>query len=215
MKRRRSLLVFLILLAAIPETAHAQLWSGILDPTRAIDWSTAGVPGGVPVRSTVCSTLGAAGQAPSFVQSVTVAQVNSALTACGVNQVVLLNPGTYNTAGGTIVIPSNKVLRGSGPTQTIINETGSGGGSSVVRFGTGSEPSSGTNTAITGGATQGSTSITVASASGITVGKLLVITQSDLSYMTNVGDDGVCSWCNGGFGGDSGQVVQVTNVSGT
>jgi hypothetical protein len=213
MKRTQSLLFSLVLLVFVPDVARAQTWSGILDPTRAIDWSTAGVPGGIPARNTICSTLGTGGQAPSFTQPVAVAQINSALAACPGDQVVLLNPGTYNTAGQTITIPNNVTLRGSGPAQTIINESGSGGGS-VVRFGSGSEPSAGTSTAITGGTAKGSTSITVASVSGITAGKLLVITQTDLSYMTNVGDNGTCSWCNGGIGGDSGQVVQVTNVSG-
>jgi hypothetical protein len=213
MNRWQSMLLSLMMLGMVPEIAHGQAWSGILDPTRAIDWSNAGVPGGIPLRNTICSTLGIGGQAPSFVQAVTVAQINAALTNCPNGQVVLLNPGTYNTTGGTIIIPSNKVLRGSGPTQTVINETGGGGGA-VVQFGTRSEPSAGTNTSITGGTAKGSTSITVASTSGISVGKLLVITQTDLSYMTNQGDNGTCSWCNGGIGGDSGQVAQVTSVSG-
>src|SRR5271166_5706881 len=30
-------------------------WSGIIDPSRAIDWSTAGIPGGIPARTTICT----------------------------------------------------------------------------------------------------------------------------------------------------------------
>ena len=214
MRRRYSLLVLVILINAVPESAHAQTWSGILDPARAINWSTAGVPGGISNRTTVCSTLGTGGQVPGFVQSVTVAQINSALSSCPAGQAVLLNPGTYNSNGSTIIIPSNVTLRGSGPTQTVIAATGSGGGSAVVSFGSGSSPSAGTSTAITGGNLKGSTSIAVGSTSNISPGMLLVITQSDLSYMTNQGDNGTCSWCNGNIGGDSGQTVQVISVSG-
>ncbi len=151
----------------------------------------------------------------------TVAQINSALAACPSGQVVLLNPGTYQTAGGTIMIPSNVTLRGSGPTKTTIAETGMVSNEPVIQFGTqaafpyGPEPNPGTSTAITAGAAQGSKQITVASATGIQAGSLLVITQTDLSYMTDVGEEGACTYCNGGVGGDSGQTVKVTAVSGT
>jgi hypothetical protein len=199
--------------------AHAQPWMGILDPTRATDWSEAGA-GSIPARTMICSTLGTAGESPGFVQPVTVAQINSALAACSSGEVVLLNPGTYQTAGGTIMIPSNVTLRGSGPTQTTIAETGMVNNVPVVQFGTqsyfpyGPEPNPNTSTAITGGATQGSTQITVASAMGIQKGTLLVLTQTDLSYMTDVGVEGPCTYCNGGIGGDSGQTVQVSSVNG-
>src|SRR2546422_3693888 len=53
-------LVFALLLIATPLVAHAQLlWSGILDPSRAIDWSRTnpGVEGGIPNRTFICATL--------------------------------------------------------------------------------------------------------------------------------------------------------------
>jgi hypothetical protein len=222
MNRQRSFLIAFIFVLAAPTYVRAQAWSGILDPTRATDWSTAGA-GAIPARTTICSTLGTAGQASTFVQSVTVSQINSALSSCPSGQAVLLNPGTYNTAGGTIMIPSNVTLRGSGPTQTIIAETGTiGGTAAFIQFGTwgtggfgGPQPSPGTSTAITGGTSQGSTQITVASASGISVGTLLVLTQTNLSYMTNVGSSGTCTLSNCAIvGGDSGQTVQVTAING-
>jgi hypothetical protein len=204
---RKHLLVLPVVLIWLSALVFAQNWSGIIDPSRAIDWSSPGVAGGIPSRSTVCASLSSGS---------TVSQINSALANCPSGQVVLLGPGVYNTSGGTITIPSNVTLRGSGPSgskMTQINLTGSG--AAAVRFGNGSEPSSGNHTAITAGGTKGSTSITVSSTSGITAGKLLVVTQNDLSYMTENGDNGACGWCNGGIGGDSGQVVQVKAVNGT
>jgi len=198
----------------LPVAAHAQLWSGILNPARATDWSGVGVPSGIPSRTVLCSTLGTSGLSSSTVQSVTTIQINSALAGCASGQVVLLNPGTYNTNGGCIIIPSNVVLRGSGPTKTIINTTGSAS-CGIVSFGNGGGPNSGNSTAITGGTAQNSKSITVASASGISVGMLMTLSQNDSAIMTNQGDNGTCSWCNGGIGGLSGQTVQVTSISGT
>jgi hypothetical protein len=221
MKRARLSAALVLSLTLGAGNASAQPWASIIDPTRAIDWSTAGA-GAIPARTTICSTLGVAGQSPTAVQSVTVAQINAALAACPSEQAVLLNPGTYDTAGATIAIPSKVTLRGSGPTQTIIAETGVPSNTTipVVQFGTqntfpfGPEPNPSTSVAITGGTSRGSKSITVASANGITVGTLLMLTQSDLPYMTDMGTGGACTYC-AGVGGLSGQTVQVAAVSGT
>src|SRR3954464_2448466 len=58
-----------------------------ISSSRRIDWSAAGVPGGIPARTTVCAT---------FNPGATAAQINSAIAACPAGQVVLLNAGTYN-----------------------------------------------------------------------------------------------------------------------
>ncbi len=86
MKRRRSLLLSLMLLVAIPGIAHAQAWSGILDPTRAIDWTNPGVIGGIQNRTTICATVAAyTGDASA---------INSAIASCPAGQVVKLGVGT-------------------------------------------------------------------------------------------------------------------------
>src|SRR5438874_4480222 len=89
MKRNLFLLILLALLCCFPAYSHAQLWSGIISPSRAIDWSNAGVPGGIPNRSNICATLNPGASA---------AQINSAIAACPSNEVVFLNAGTYNIA---------------------------------------------------------------------------------------------------------------------
>ena len=66
-------------------TAQAQIAA-----SRRIDWSQAGVPGGIPNRSTICATLN---------PGATAAQINSAIAACS-NGVVYLNAGTYNLSAG-------------------------------------------------------------------------------------------------------------------
>jgi hypothetical protein len=102
--------------------SHGQAWSGVIDSSRAVDWSKAGVvdviaPGtvGIPNRTQVCSTL---------TSSATAAQINSAISTCPSGQVVSLGAGTYNLNNcidftGT----SNITLRGAGPNLTIIKPT--------------------------------------------------------------------------------------------
>src|ERR1035437_5586360 len=100
MKTSLNSLVLSLTLLCLTAAGSAQLWSGILNPVNpsskgvpqsAIDWSTAGVPGGIPsVHGTQCgSTI----QASTYGNGTTdaTAAVNSALAACGTNQYVLLS----------------------------------------------------------------------------------------------------------------------------
>jgi hypothetical protein len=210
---RKQALLFPTILFCLCAFSYAQQWSGILDPTRAVDWSQAGIPGGIPTNRTQCgSTI----QASSFGNgsSDATSGIQSALNSCGSGHFVLLSAGTFRI-NSQIVIPSNVTLRGSGTESTILSGfSSSEGGSGLVVFGSVTSPSTGTANAITGGATQGSSSITV-SGSGISVGQLLMITGNDFSYMTEAGTGGSCTWCNNGFPGDYGQTVEVTGVSGS
>ena len=174
---------------------------------RTIDWSQSGVPGGVPNRATLCASISAGASAST---------IQAALNACPANQVVKLAAGNYNISGG-LTIPSNVVLRGDGPKQTILNASGSGKG--FIRFGSGTTPVISNSSAITGGATAGSKTLTMASTSGVTVGSYLMVTQlNDSSYVTITTNNGSCNWCDGGIGWNGtrvqGQIVEVTSVSG-
>lgn len=132
--RSSHLLIIFCGLMFLAQSASGQLWSGILAPSRAVNWANAGVPGGIPARSTICSTLGTAGQSPSYIQSVTAAEINAAINGCGSGQAVFLNAGTYNlTCNGTCIefnAVSNVTLRGAGANQTLIVLSGSGDGCS-------------------------------------------------------------------------------------
>ena len=129
MKRARGFLL-LLLVAGLDVCSQAQLWSGVLSPSRAIDWSQVGVAGGIPSVTTPCPTasLGTAGQTPTFAQSVTAAQIRSAITACTSSspRALTLNPGTYTLSGGIDFTGApNVVVRGSGADQTFVKFTGS------------------------------------------------------------------------------------------
>jgi hypothetical protein len=110
MRRHTLLLSCLILLCFWQQHTGAQ--QTIVAASRSIDWSQVGISGGIPPRSTICTTLG---------PGATAAQINSALAACPSGQTVTLGPGTYNlSAGIDFTGKSNVTLRGSGANQTLL-----------------------------------------------------------------------------------------------
>ena len=231
--------------------SYAQLWGGILQPTYGsgactlhpdssparcgIDWtansaignSGVGIPGGVPLRTTICSTIEASNYGNG--SSDATSAIQSALNSCAsahasdVNGspggVVLLSPGTF-LLNGTLSIRSNVTLRGAGTTAatgTVLNAKRTSG--AIITIGTGGGPTKVTD--ITSGSTAGATSFTVASTSGISVGSLLEISEpNNPAYVSTVSAQSTtnnCSWCDYSRWGASrvrGQIVVVTGISG-
>src|SRR5690349_10668582 len=102
MARTHAILLSALLIGG---TSHADAQT-IISAARRIDWSQAGITGGIPNRKTICATLS---------PGATFAQINSAIAAC-TNGVVFLNAGTYTLAGGIVFNNKNNVtLRGAGP----------------------------------------------------------------------------------------------------
>jgi hypothetical protein len=175
--RRKILLLCSLIMLCLTTPAHAQLWSGIIDPSRAVDWSKAGVTGGIPNRTTKCATLN---------PGATAAQINSAIQSCPAGQVVFLNAGTYNLSTGiTFNGKSNVTLRGAGPDQTILVFTGADGcgglSSDICIHGasnvwTGNIPSTNIRN-WTAGYAKGTTQITLDSTTGLTTGTILILDQ--------------------------------------
>lgn len=217
MKLKQSLIFFHILVCFCG-CLCAQTAAGIIDPSRRIDWSSAGIPGGIPNRTTICATINAAtyGNGSSDATS----GIQTALNSCTANQTVLLSAGTFRI-NSSLTIPSNVTLRGAGANQTILNAQGNAYG--VVAMGQNNNnvvAGAGSPTINSGSVTSGSTSFTVSSASGITVGSYMVITElDDANYVSRGGVQGTCTWCDAGmFSGAArsrGQIVEVTSVSGT
>lgn len=239
MRKLALLLVCIcVALAYSPET-KAQTWVNILAPTSGagactflasgtyagcgIRWDLySGVPGGIP--SLTWTQSGSTILAATYGNGASDATsgIQTALTACSGNKYVLLGAGTF-LIDGNLLIGSGCELRGNGANSTILNTMGTAGptvclGSCNGNVGTG------TIANVTGGATAGSTSLTVSSASGITTNTNLYI--SELNYLPFVritGDEGsggggfcVFGWGPAaGFGRARCQIVTVTNVTGT
>src|SRR5260370_30908861 len=118
------LLFFPLLRVSVPGVAHAQAWFGILSPSRAIDWSNAGIPGGIPNRTSICATINASTYGNGSSDSTS--GIQSALNNCPSGQVVSLSTGTF-LVNGQLNIPSNVTLRGQGANLTILNAKGTSG----------------------------------------------------------------------------------------
>ncbi|MBZ5679307.1 MAG: glycoside hydrolase family 55 protein [Acidobacteriia bacterium] len=185
MRRGYSHLPPLILIWLLFSTlSYGQAWSGILSPARAVDWTQAGLPGGIPSRTTICANV---------LTSDNTAAIQSKINACPANQVVKFPTGTWNLSGN---IFANKgiVLRGNGPTNTLIN-LGSGNillstaGSGYM----GSYPSNLGSTSWTGGLTRGSTVLTVASTAGMAAAQRVVLDQHNASYVFTLAVEGECT----------------------
>jgi hypothetical protein len=159
---------------------HAQSWSGILAPSRAVNWSQAGVVGGIPARSTIYTTLSS---------TATAAQINSALASCPAGEVVYLSAGTYHLSGSVNMQGvSNCTLRGAGADQTDLVFTGTSGcnstqsssiclGSSDNNFKTG--PSNGPVNVTASSFSAGATTITLSSVPNLKVGNPIILDQLD------------------------------------
>jgi hypothetical protein len=202
--RKTNILLLLVLAVGLSANGRAQQWSGILDPTRAVDWSAVGV-GGIPARNAICATLSPNGPADMT------AAINAALRACPSGQAVALTEGTF-AIRGSIEVPSNVTLRGAGADRTVLNALGSG--RTVVVLGQGSPQLPGV--AVTSGANAGSTSLVVAKSFDIAAGKYLLITElNDPAYVSIHGGEGDCRWCDEYDGARArGQIVEVTSVDG-
>ena len=176
MKRTAPFLFLLVLILWVsPKADGQQLWTGVLSSTRATNWTNAGVIGGIPNRTTVCSTLN---------PGATAGQINSAIAGCPSGQVVKLNAGTYNLSSGIdFAGHSNVTLRGAGADQTLLvftNDVSCMGqsatlcisGNGLGYYGPG-PPTNIVNW--TSGFSQGTTSITLSAVPGLSVGMYIML----------------------------------------
>src|SRR5256886_7789624 len=99
-RHMKRLLICFILLSVTPLAVRAQQWSGIIDRSRAVDWSTAGGAGGLSSRTTICTTVGTVGELASFAQKVGVAQPNSAPASFPSGQKIILKPRASTPSRG-------------------------------------------------------------------------------------------------------------------
>ena len=222
---RKQSLVLIAGLLSLAGGLNAQAWSGVISSGRAVDWSKAGVTGGVPNRTTICTTLNA---------GATATQINNAIQNCPSGQVVFLNAGTYNISGGLVFNnKSNVTLRGAGADQTKLVFSSSyncDGEASDVCFISGDVNWNGGPTNLanwTAGYAPGTTVITLDSTSNLAVGDPVTLDQADdtadtgqvfvcETYALGCTEDGPSG---GGSGGQRNlraqqQIVTVTAING-
>ena len=195
----------LILTCCLPGGLSAQPWSGILSPSRAINWSNAGVVGGIPSGSWPNCTSAQAGTTvpiPAYGTSgspASASTINNALNACATanpsGSVLQLAAGTFYLNSGITfwttgsAPPGNVALRGQGANQTHLIFSGGGGGLISMQYDTSGADYEENVCDWTAGYSPGTTTITLSNCGSTTpakgqlsnlhVGSLLVLDQVD------------------------------------
>jgi hypothetical protein len=139
----------------------------VIPADRSTTWNP-GIPGGVPVRNTVCATIPAGDGS----QDATAA-IQGAIDACPEDQVVQLEAGTYKISS-PLLLARPVVLRGAGANRTTLAVSPAGVGVQI-----GAWNSLGDGVALAADAPKGSTTLTVADASAFSVGDIVRLDQLD------------------------------------
>jgi hypothetical protein len=231
----------LLLLAAfgINASAQTQIWSTLLDNTRAVNWTSAGFT--IPSYTTNCPTQPTLATG-SGAASANATSIQNALNSCTSTQnVVNIPAGTWYVGGILYGTQGKQVLRGAGPNSTDVIFTGGNGCALGLSEGICMRDSNGwyngsaqvlpggsNQCSWTGGLAQGSTSITLSGCGGAPpVNQTIILDQandtSDTSGVyicdVNIGNCGYES-SNGGnndgrsIGGKTYSQQQVTYVTG-
>lgn len=222
----------LVIRSLFSATAPAQ--SGFIPLNRSVDWSHAGIPGGIPDANwPICQTVPPSGGADDSVA------IQSAINSCPAGSVVALTAGNYTLhrastvcygksddyatgvyEAGLRLTDKSIVLRGAGPNNTILKY---GDGASIISMGeTYLSSSSVAFIPITSTASQDATQITVRTTSGIAVNSYIAITQTnptdpaDGNPLVNTdGYTGSCSGCGHNLTNTvMSQIDKVTAISG-
>jgi hypothetical protein len=161
---------------------------GLLTPDRnaSANWSSAGMlsVGGIPTRTTVCATVNPLGSAQDDTTN-----IQNAIAACPLSEVVMLGAGAFTIAEGNYILLNKGItLRGAGPGATILQRTN---GARLDSYTPGSKPSpiiivgpqrwgttAGVTTTLTADAAAGSNSLGVASTAGFSVGQIVLLDEA-------------------------------------
>ena len=142
-------------------------------------WESAGVEGGIPNRTTICADVTEAPYGANNAGAVSaVAAIQKAIDRCPNGQVVYVPAGNYRI-DSRIEIRKSITLRGAGPS-TVFQVSAS---NPILIQGRMPWPpprnNAGYFTSVTGGATRGSTAITVADAGSVAIGNMVMVDEED------------------------------------
>jgi Pectate lyase superfamily protein len=161
--------------------------AGVFPNGRTINWAPGleyrnGIPNRTGLINVKLAPYNAAGDG---VTDDTLA-IQAAINAAQANQVVYLPASTYLISGTLNISTANTSLRGDGPASTIIHLSDNVG----VRGINISYHSWSPRVAITSSCTKGATQITLATATAVQVGDIVVISQVNPSFVDTQGDSG-------------------------
>ena len=208
---QRPIAVFLLLLPSsmlLPGTTDS--YAEIIPPSRRIIWNP-GVEGGIPYYPLGVNVkdYGATGDGNTDDTQA----IRNAINACPLNKAVYFPSGTYRVTAN-IAIEKSIVLRGDGPSQTSIKSTAAGG--DIITFNDVGGSRSNPYISISSGYTKDSTTLTLSTTSGLSIGDTIYVTQTDSGIVSPQGNY-LCNFC----GPDEtpsthcmGQLVKITQIAG-
>ena len=181
--------------------------------SRRTVWNP-GIPGGIPARSTVCAVVNASTYGNGTMEAS--AGIQSAINGCPAGQVVQLSAGNFLVNANPITIGKGVTLRGMGPNATQLRKTNTSGNPVVIvgeRW-----PSTAGTTNLTANAPKGATSVVVASTTGLTVGRLVMIDElTDPAYVYWGPNCEAGDACRGWFSRTNrpvGQMLEIAAING-
>jgi hypothetical protein len=176
--RRASTIIYLLVFSWAIEAGFAS--TTLIPQGRVAPWVsgvTVGVPGGIPNRSTIFASLtGIDTTGTTNVQPA----INAALASCPNGQVVYLPAGHYRL-DSQLTIPSGVVLRGAGSSTVLDSYNPNGYG--LIVFGSVDWPPPNFTLNVTSGAVVGSSNITLNATTGVTVNRLVQISENTPDYV--------------------------------
>lgn len=191
----RAVLFPLTFGVAFVGAAVALAHAGILPPDRdaGANWRMAGMlsVGGIPKRTTVCATVGPRGGGSDDTTN-----IQNAIKACPIGQVVRLTAGAFTIAEGNYILVNRGItLRGAGPGRTILQRSGGAvmnqelpgnNPSPIVIVGPMRWNNSFVSTDLTADVTVGKYSIKVQSPAGFKVGQIVLLDErSNAGWQTD------------------------------
>ena len=143
----------------------------IIPLERRIDWSSDGIPGGIPNRTLIFTTIDSSVYGKGDVDAS--AAINNAIYFCPEGQVIYIPSGRYKLNNMVnLKFKSNITIRGAGTDKTIILPTGRA-------FLLGDDFQSPLEINIISGTVKGSTELKLSDASGLNVGEILKIDRDN------------------------------------
>jgi len=176
--------------------------SVLLPADRRIDW-TPGIAGEIPTYPVAINVKNAPYNARGDGVADDTAALRQAIANCPARSAVLLPAGTYRLTSRIDIVSKSIVLRGEGPARTFLRSEASGGDGIQIRGETGADVTTG----ISSGYTRGSTTLVVNSASGLSVGRYVLVSQTN--------DPEVCENMSSYQVRSVGQIVKITAIAGT
>ena len=197
-----------VLVSAVPVGAD------ILPPGRRTAWNP-GIPGGIPVRTTICATIQASTYGNGTIDATS--GIQAAINACPAGQVVQLSAGDFLVNGADpITIDKGISLRGAGPAQTRLKKTSPAANPLILVGERWLQEAASVN--LTADGAKGATTVQVTSAAGFAAGQLVALSAlSDPAYVywgTHCPPGDPCRGWFSRYDRPVGQIVEIASVSG-